>query len=105
LAALSVTTGAVRKGDGLIDTESNAADFDIVTAPTPRNSLSAPPSGCGGTACVEDLDGDGSIGSSDVGLMLLDFGPCAGCTADLDGDGAVTGSDIALLLLSFGACP
>ena len=105
VAALSVTTGAVRKGDGLVDTESNAADFDVVTAPTPRNSLSASPSGCGGSACVEDLDGDATIGSSDVGLMLLDFGPCAGCTADLDGDGAVTGSDIALLLLSFGACP
>ncbi|MEY2784179.1 MAG: hypothetical protein RL277_383, partial [Planctomycetota bacterium] len=48
---------------------------------------------------------DSSIGSGDVGILLLDFGPCAGCASDLDADGEVTGSDIALLLLSFGPCP
>jgi murein tripeptide amidase MpaA len=48
-----------------------------------------------------DLDGDGSVGASDIGIVLLDFGPCAGCTSDLDGSGTVDAGDIALLLLLF----
>jgi hypothetical protein len=34
---LSVTTAAVRNGAGLTDTDSNLADFAIVTGPIPRN--------------------------------------------------------------------
>lgn len=45
-----------------------------------------------------DLDGDGTVAGSDLGLLLGAWGPCAGCAADLDGDGAVTGSDLGLLL-------
>ena len=48
-----------------------------------------------------DLDGDRIVGSSDVGFLLLDFGPCAGCAADLDESGTVDSGDLALLLLSF----
>ncbi len=55
--------------------------------------------------CPADLDGDSAVGGSDVALLLLDFGPCAGCSADLDGDNDVTGSDLAYLLLDFGNCP
>ena len=40
--ALSNTTAALRKGDGSVDTGSNAADF-TVGAPNPRNSSAAPP--------------------------------------------------------------
>jgi hypothetical protein len=36
--ALSVTTGAVRKQNGALDTDNNANDFDVVTNPVPRNS-------------------------------------------------------------------
>ena len=50
---------------------------------------------------VGDLDLDGVIGSSDVALLLLDFGRCAGCPSDLDGNSWVDNGDLALLLLMF----
>ena len=58
-----------------------------------------------GVCSIEgDLDGDGSVGPSDISILLLDFGPCPGtpCPSDLDGDGDVTSGDIAFLLLLFG---
>ena len=36
-----------------------------------------------------DLDGDGVVGSGDLGILLASWGPCPGCAADLDGDGVV----------------
>lgn len=42
VAALSNTTAALRKGDGAVDSDHNAADFDR-GAPNPRNSATAPP--------------------------------------------------------------
>ena len=48
-----------------------------------------------------DLDGDRHVGSSDLALLLLDFGPCSGCAADLDQSGEVDGGDVAILLLSY----
>ena len=46
VGALSITTGAVRKLLGCQDTDNNLTDFDIVTAPVPRNSGS-PIATCG----------------------------------------------------------
>lgn len=40
-AALASTQGAVRKGAGCTDTDNNGADFDVVTAPVPRNTASS----------------------------------------------------------------
>ena len=54
--------------------------------------------------CFGDLDGDGSVGSGDVAVALLDYGPCGGCTSDLDGNGDTDFGDIALILLSTGPC-
>ena len=54
--------------------------------------------------CPSDIDGDGEVASSDLSLILLDFGVCT-CPTDLDGDGEVTSSDLSLCLLDFGACP
>jgi len=50
-----------------------------------------------------DLDGDGVVGTSDIAILLLDFGACTGtpCPSDLDGDGEVGTGDIAFLLLLF----
>jgi hypothetical protein len=48
-----------------------------------------------------DLDGDGIVGASDIGMMLLDFGPCVGCPSDLDGSGTVDAGDVSFLLLLF----
>ncbi|MCE9618998.1 MAG: choice-of-anchor B family protein [Planctomycetes bacterium] len=48
-----------------------------------------------------DLNGDGVVDGSDMGLLLLDFGPCPGCVSDLDGSGEVDGGDVGLMLLSY----
>lgn len=60
---------------------------------------------CFGTncPCPADLDGNGSVGGSDLGLLFVAWGPCpADCAADLDGDGVVGGSDLGLLFVSWG---
>ncbi len=48
-----------------------------------------------------DLDGDGTVGASDISILLLDYGVCPGCPSDLDGSGEVDAGDIAFLLLLF----
>jgi hypothetical protein len=55
--------------------------------------------------CPADLDGDREVTASDLGVALLDFGPCAGCPSDLDGSGEVDSGDLGFLLLDFGSCP
>lgn len=47
--ALTTTVGAVRKNNGCQDTDNNLADFDVITAPVPRNSASTPVN-CSGPA-------------------------------------------------------
>jgi hypothetical protein len=42
----SATSGAVRAGAGMTDTDSNAADFAIVSNPVPRNSASPANANC-----------------------------------------------------------
>jgi hypothetical protein len=54
--------------------------------------------------CFGDLDGSREVDAGDVGVALLDFGPCPGCFTDVDGDGEVGGGDISLILLSMGSC-
>ena len=49
-----------------------------------------------------DLDADGSVGASDLAILLAAWGACAGCPADLDGDGSVGASDLAVLLAAWG---
>lgn len=61
--------------------------------------------------CLEDIDGDGSVGQSDLGILLASFGRCAGedgfiAAADLDRDCCVGQSDLGRVLALFGAdCP
>jgi hypothetical protein len=59
--ALTSTQGNVRKGNGCTDTDNNNADFDIVTAPVPRNSTTtpAPCSAAAPAQHVFDYNGDG----------------------------------------------
>jgi hypothetical protein len=45
-----------------------------------------------------DLNGDGMVNAADLGLLLAQWGVCAGCTGDLNGDGAVDAADLGLLL-------
>jgi hypothetical protein len=53
-------------------------------------------------ACDADLNGDGSVDSSDLATILNSWG---GPKNDLDGDGVVGSSDLATLLNAWGACP
>ncbi len=58
---LSTTTGAVRKSNGCTDTDNNLNDFDVVTAPVPRNTATTP-AVCGAAPTSDapvDFDGDG----------------------------------------------
>jgi len=50
-----------------------------------------------------DLDGDCDVDSTDLNLLLSDFGCAgAGCTGDIDGDGDADSTDLNVLLASFG---
>jgi len=64
-------------------------------------------SGPEGNLCPGDLDGDGSVGGADLGLLLGAWGACPGtpCLGDLNLDGEVNGADLGLLLGQWGACP
>jgi hypothetical protein len=59
------------------------------------------------TTCTEDLDGDGTVGFSDLTTLLGSWGPCpveGSCDADLDQDGTVGFNDLTTLLGSWGPC-
>lgn len=75
----------------------------------------APDAGCGADAIIDlgpfevagtavndvlfaDLDGDGTIGGSDLGILLASFGAFGCNLADISGDGQVDGADLGLLL-------
>jgi hypothetical protein len=55
----------------------------------------------GGSSNPADLDGDGTVGGADLGLLLSAWGQ-SGVSADLDGDGTVGGGDLGVLLSNWG---
>ncbi|MBL9147134.1 MAG: hypothetical protein JNM94_00420 [Phycisphaerae bacterium] len=55
------------------------------------------------TPCLGDLDGDGSVGGSDLGTLLGQWGGAG--NADFDGSGTVGGADLGTLLGAWGPCP
>jgi hypothetical protein len=54
--------------------------------------------------CPGDVDGNGIIDQSDLGVVLSNWGCCppSECEGDLDGDGCTGQSDLGLLLSGFG---
>jgi hypothetical protein len=63
-------------------------------------------------SCPADLDFDGSVGQSDLGILLAAFGTCPGQpgyhagAGALGGDPCVTQSDLGVLLANYGIiCP
>ncbi len=86
----------------------------LYISPTAFTDLSA----CGGrytatvsgaSACPGDLDGDSQIDSTDLNILLGNFGCDAGkgnCPGDIDGDGDTDSIDLNIILLNFGVfCP
>lgn len=59
-----------------------------------------PPAGC--ATCPSDFNGDGTVGGSDLGVLLSNWGTSG--AGDLDGDGTVSGADLGQLLSSWGSC-
>jgi hypothetical protein len=56
--------------------------------------------------CPWDLDGNGTVGVSDLLTLIMSFGPCGDeCPADFNEDGVVSAADLLILLSNFGACP
>ena len=55
--------------------------------------------------CPWNLDGNGTVGVSDLLSLLVSWGPCKGCPADFDGSGNVGVSDLLALLANWGPCP
>ncbi len=53
--------------------------------------------------CRADLDESGSVGASDLSLLLGAWGPCFGCVADIDGSGAVDAADLSNMLAVWGS--
>ena len=54
---------------------------------------------------ADDIDGDGSVGISDLLILLASWGPgadCDDCPADLDDDCTVGISDLLILLANWG---
>lgn len=91
----------------------NADGVDDLVALTENSSFTDGPGNFGFAAvgvavvppCVGDLDGDGSVGGSDLALLLGEWGACSGsCVADLDDSGFVDGADLAALLGAWGPC-
>ncbi len=54
-----------------------------------------------------DLDGDGCVDQSDLGILLADWGCTGGdCPGDCDGDGDTDQADLGILLAHWGeGCP
>lgn len=58
-------------------------------------------------ACPSDLDDDGTVGATDLLIVLESWGACppAGCAADIDGDGRVGFGDVVRVAHDWGGCP
>ncbi len=54
--------------------------------------------------CAPDLDRDGFVGGSDLGILLTAWGT-TDAASDLDDDGFVGGADLGIMLVAWGQCP
>ena len=53
------------------------------------------------TIPLGDVDCDNAVGTSDLLLLLANWGPCYGCPTDLSGDGSVSTVDLLLLIANW----
>ncbi len=79
-------------------------EFHPIVVETMLNYL-ANDAPCDTLAHPADFDCDGSVGASDLLILLASWGPCADCEdcpADLNGDCAVGAADLLILLANWG---
>ena len=77
----------------LLHGESSRKNWAVLDASsTPENA-----------ACIPDLNGDGRVDGSDIGLLFAAWGVCpdADCPADFTGDGLVDSEDLGVLLAAW----
>lgn len=60
--------------------------------------------GCDPNNCPTDLNGDGTVGVSDILALIEAWGACPGCAADINGDGVVDVSDLLEVVGAWGPC-
>jgi|GEM_PF-6603076 len=77
----------------------------IVTCQFAAGATAGASTGAYGMACgcPADLDLSGAVDTSDIGVLLANYG-LAGL-GDLNGDGFVDGADLGMLLADYGPCP
>jgi hypothetical protein len=78
--------------------------------PAGKGAIDTPGAGTAGcdyasTPCPADIDGDGTVGATDIAILLGSWGSAKGGAADIDGDGAIGALDLAALLAAWGDCP
>jgi len=96
MGSYATTTGGILAITGANGAGTAAALADAIVA-------------CEARSCAGDLNGDGSIDGSDLGLLLgawsiPEDGGAAQGAADLDANGSVDGADLGLLLGGWGPC-
>lgn len=92
-----IGTSADCNGNGVPD------DCDIADGILSDLDGNGLPDDCEMAQCPADLDHDGVVRGSDLGLLFVGWGGDG--PADLDGDGVVGGSDLGLLFVAWGPCP
>ncbi len=95
-----VLLGGVTFIDTMTDCNGNGQDdyFDLLDGTSADDNGNGVPDEC--EDCPADLNGDGTVGQSDLGILLASYGRNAG--GDLDGDGDTDQADLGALLAVYG---
>ncbi len=96
----SVVVGAWGEDSNALGVDGNGADNSFVDS-----GAAYVFAGAGPVVCGSDIDGDGSVGGADLGLLLSSWGVNPGSPADLNLDGVVDGADLGAMLAAWGSCP
>ena len=95
------TTGYTERTYRVYPTDAPSATAIVVAPPSGTDANgNLVPDECEPTGA--DINGDGSVDSADLGILLSSWGVCAGCAADLNGDGGVDSADLGVLLAAWG---
>ena len=60
--------------------------------------------GCDPNNCPADINGDGTVGVTDILSVIKSWGACSGCAADINDDGTVDVSDLLEVVAAWGPC-